>query len=306
MYILPANINKGNNRKKSVYLRQEFCPKMIESVIREIQKMANECISRDLIAMNDSLSLKLQYFDNEQRKSFLQQELFRITDLLVQLRKNPVVDSLFEYTDNPDFLWESAFIEHLTTDGKKKYRDFNFNRNEVHDKNMPYFSQIVQFVVLSKYIKVLKKELELYQTPSPDSKKKLDSTEEKIATKKTFESNFDKQQIEILTNCINDARIFSESVTANTVSRIFKCNLNKPLRVKNNRRFAYFFASLDDRSLITHHWQSVCEANQLFLSSLKGNVLRKTDLSTATNECRDFPPKDSAIIDKYLKQLKKH
>ena len=279
---------------------------MIESVIRNIQNMANKCISRDLKAMNESLSLKLHYFDNEQRKSFLQQELFRNTDLLVQLRKNPVIDSLFEYTDSPDFLWDSTFIEHLDPGEKKKYQNFDFNRNIIHDDDIPYFSQIVQFVVLSKFIKVLKNELELYQMPKPANENKLDSVVEKISTRKTFESNFDKQQIEILTCCINEARIFAETVSAKIVIQIFNCNLNKPLRVKNNRRLAYFFASLDDRSLITHHWQSVCEANQLFLSSLKGNVLKKTDLSTATNECRDFPPKDALIIDKYLKQLKKH
>jgi len=279
---------------------------MIESAIRNIQNMANKCISRDLKAMNESLSLKLHYFDNEQRKSFLQQELFRNTDLLVQLRKNPVIDSLFEYTDIPDFLWDSTFIEHLAPGEKKKYQNFDFNRNIIYDDDIPYFSQIVQFVVLSKYLKVLKNELELYQMPIPANENKLDSVVEKISTRKTFESNFDKQQIEILTCCINEARIFAETVSAKIVIQIFNCNLNKPLRVKNNRRLAYFFASLDDRSLITHHWQSVCEANQLFLSSLKGNVLKKTDLSTATNECRDFPPKDALIIDKYLKQLKKH
>jgi len=279
---------------------------MIESAIRNIQNMANKCISRDLKAMNESLSLKLHYFDNEQRKSFLQQELFRNTDLLVQLRKNPVIDSLFEYTEIPDFLWDSTFIEHLAPGEKKKYQNFDFNRNIIYDDDIPYFSQIVQFVVLSKYLKVLKNELELYQMPIPANEKKLDSVEEKISARKTFESNFDKQQIEILTCCINEARLFTETVSAKTVIQIFNCNLYKPLRVKNNRRLAYFFASLDDRSLITHHWQSVCEANQLFLSSLKGNVLKKTDLSTATNECRDFPPKDALIIDKYLKQLKKH
>jgi hypothetical protein len=48
---------------------------------------------------------------------------------------------------------------------------------------------------------------------------------------------------------------------------------------------------LDDRSFITHNWQTVCEANQLFLSSLRGNVLKQTDLSSAINECRDFPRK---------------
>jgi hypothetical protein len=235
--------------------------------------------------------------------------------MLVQLRKNKAIDSLFEYTDNSDFLWDSTFIECLVPGEKKKYQNFNlfsFDLNQykahncLYDENLPYFSHVVQFIVYLKYILLLKNDLEFYQTPSLVNVKNLSQTEKKYTIKKTFESNFDKQQIEILTCCINEARIFTESVSSETVCQIFECKLSKPLRVKNNRRFAYFFVLLDDRSLITHNWQSVCEVNQLFLSSLKGNILKQTDLSSATNECRDFPPKDSAIIDKYIKELKKH
>lgn len=288
---------------------------MLESVIREIQSRINECIQHDLTELRENLSLKLQYFDNEQRKSFLHRELFRVTELLVQLRKNKVVDSLFEYTDNADFLWNSAFIECLAPDEKKKYRNFDLasfdlkqykNQNFFFDESLPHFSQIAQFIAYSKYIHLLKSELEFYQTPVIIDRRNPDAVEKRPAIKKTFESNFDKIQIETLTCCINEAHIFTETVTPKTVKQIFDCKLPQPLRAKNNRRLAYFFVSLDDRSLITHHWQSVCEANQLFLSSLKGNILKQTDLSTATNECRDFPPKDSAIIDKYMKELKKH
>jgi len=287
----------------------------MESIIKEIQNRLNDCINHDLKSLKDSLSLKLQYLNLEQRKTFLHQEMFQVTDTLVQLRKSEVIDSLFEYTDNPDFLWESTFIESLSSGEKKKYSNFDllsfdFNRydtqNQFYDESLPYFSKIVLFVVSSKYITVLKDELEFYQITKPANENNLLSVEEKPVIKKTFECNFDKQQIEILTNCINEARIFTESVSSKIVTQIFNCKLSKPLRVKNNRRLAYFFVSLDDRSLITHYWQSVCEANQLFLSSMKGNILKQTDLSTATNECRDFPPKDSTIIDKYIKELKKH
>ena len=288
---------------------------MMESVIKEIQSTINECIQYDLATLQESLSLKLQYLDTEQKKSFLHQELFQVTDMLVLLRKNKAIDSLFEYTDNPDFLWNSTFIECLIPGEKKKYQNFNLSsfylnqyktENCLYDENIPYFSQTVKFIVYSKYFHLLKNELEFYQTTNLVNVKNLSSTEKKPAVKKTFESNFDKQQVETLTCCINEARLFTESVSSETVCQIFECRLSKPLRVKNNRRLAYFFVLLDDRSLITHNWQSVCESNQLFLSSMKGNILKQTDLSTATNECRDFPPKDSTIIDKYIKELKKH
>jgi hypothetical protein len=82
---------------------------MMEAVIKEIQSKVNECIQYELATLRESLFLKLQYLDAEQRKSFLHQELFRVTDMLVLLRKNKAIDSLFEYTDYPDFLWDSTF-----------------------------------------------------------------------------------------------------------------------------------------------------------------------------------------------------
>jgi len=288
---------------------------MLKAAIKKIQDKANECINNDLTAMKNSLFLKLQYLNHEQRKTFLEQELFLVAENLVKLRNIRIINSLLNYTADLNFLWESTLIECLSLGEKKKYNNFDLStfelnqyvaNNHCYDDSLPYFSQIVQFIVLSLYIEVLKNELESYQIPIPTNEKKISSVDEKSSIKKTFESDFDIKQIEILTCCINKARIFTEFVFTETVSQIFNCNLSKPLRVKNNRRLAYFFVSLDDRSLITHHWQSVCEVNQLFLSSIKGKVLKQTDLSTATNECRDFPPKDSAIIDKYIKELKKH
>ena len=287
----------------------------MESIIKEIQSKINECIQNDFVLLRDSLYIKLHYLDDEQKKSFLYYELFRIADTLVQLRKNKTVDSLYEYLDDPDFLWNCTFIENLTSHEKKKYRNFNmssFNlsqysiQNSIYDESLPYFSKIIIFVVYSKYLNLLKNESKIYQISNPPNLKSSDSIFERAILKKTFESKLNNQQIEILTYCINDAKIFTEPISFEKASQIFKCELSKPLRVKNNRLLAYFFVSLDDRSFITHNWQSVCEANKLFLSSLKGNILKQTDLSTATGECRDFPPKNYEIIDKYIKQLKKH
>jgi hypothetical protein len=68
----------------------------------------------------------------------------------------------------------------------------------------------------------------------------------------------------------------------------------------------YFFSALDDRSLINRNWQIVIDKNRLFLSSGKNSPLTQTDLSSAKNELKDSSPKGSEIIDKYLKELKKH
>jgi hypothetical protein len=57
-------------------------------------------------------------------------------------------------------------------------------QNHLYDENLPYFSQIVQFVVYSKYIHPLKNELEFYQTPNLVNVKNSSQTEEKYAIKK--------------------------------------------------------------------------------------------------------------------------
>ena len=134
----------------------------------------------------------------------------------------------------------------------------------------------------------------------------LDKNDSKTKEKeKNFHCKFDDDEIGLLTCCINEARIFTETVTPETVKHLFECTLSNPLQVSNNRLLAYFFASLDDRSLITHNWQSVCKSNNLFIS-LNGKPLNQSDLSSATNIIRDKEWKDTEIIDKYLKKLKKH
>ncbi|KAA6330958.1 hypothetical protein EZS27_020386 [termite gut metagenome] len=291
----------------------------MEATIQAIQNRINECIKHDYWFLENRIFLKLQYFSEEQSKSFLNQELADATDELANLHDNTVIQSITDYAESLDFLWESTFIETLTSSEKKKYANFDTStldvkqyttKNDSYDEVLPYFSQIVKFIVLSKYVLLLNKKAEYYQSPTISEEVKKMSIEPvsdaKPQIKQTFECHFDDRQIETLTTCINEAHVFTESVTTEIVKQIFDCELENYLRVKNNRLFAYFFTSLDDRNLITHYWQSVCRSNPFFLSSLKGKPLKQSDLSTATNESREKLPKGSEIIDKYLKELKKH
>jgi len=180
---------------------------MLKAAIKKIQDKANECINNDLTAMKNNLFLKLQYLNHEQRKTFLEQELFLVADNLVKLRNIKVINSLPNYTADLNFLWESTLIECLSLGEKRKYSSFDLSTfelnqyvvdNRCYDDSLPYFSQIVQFIVLSLYIEVLKNELESYQLPIPTIERKVSVVDEKAPIKKTFESNFDNEQIEIL------------------------------------------------------------------------------------------------------------
>ena len=203
-------------------------------------------------------------------------------------------------------LWKSTFIESLSSDERKKYWNseqlrLSFeqlkNDNTIYDEQIPYFSGILSSVYLTEYIAYLQSQL-----PHEQPEEVLSALE----TKSTFETGFTLSQIELLTQCVNEARIFTESITTETFENILSCTLARPLKSRNNRLLVYFFSALDDRSLINRNWQIVIDKNRLFLSSGKNSPLTQTDLSSAKNELKDSSPKGSEIIDKYLKELKKH
>jgi hypothetical protein len=284
--------------------------------VREIQSRFDACILHDLEDLKKRLERKLEHFifDEEQSKYSLRRELDEVAETLAQLRKFEFIESLFDYTENPDFFWNGGLPEVLTVEERWKYNTFDFsgfNLNQYvtkpnfYDNHLPYFSQIVQFIVISRYSNILKEKLAFYQKENSMGKKKVISSGEKLVIKKTFESNFNEQQLEILTDCINEAAMFTLRITHETTAQLFNCNLDTPLQTNNNRLLAYFLMVLRDNSFITSRWQSVCEFSQLFLSSHNGKFLKRTDLSSATNECKTCHPIKSEIIDKYIEKLKK-
>lgn len=292
---------------------------IIEKRSKEIQSLFDECILHDLNDLEKGLSRRVDYFvfneclPRNSLENFLHQELYKVVELLAQLRKFAVIESLFFYVEDPYFFWESSLYETLTSDEREKYYyifdSSRFNTNQYvaqptfYDDQLPYFSQIVQFIAYSRYFNILTKRLAVYTKEKPVREEKTTSSGEELAIKKTFGSNFNEQQIETLTACINEARIFIQLITPEITAQIFNCNLEVPLRVNNNRLLAYLFIVLGDKNLITRNWQSVCATNQLFLSSRKSKPLNNKDLSSAVNECRLCPPMHSEIIDSHIKGL---
>lgn len=128
----------------------------------------------------------------------------------------------------------------------------------------------------------------------------------KQPVKQVLGNNLKDWQINLLTECINEAGIFVNVATHLMVKQIFTCTLKEPVRLNNykNRLLAYLFYNLYSLNLIPEQWQSICGKNELFIS-FKGTLLTKDDLASASFQAKENPPKDSIIIDNYLKQLKK-
>jgi len=282
----------------------------LESVVDSVQQFANLCIRREYELRSYSFSAKLEHLNEKQTQTVVDSELLKTTDeLMLIIRHSPILLSLSDYIENPNFLWDSTFIEMLSTDEKKK--DVKFNTSlldiatytdnpQIYDTELPHLSSIVEYAVLVRYINYLKKFVQAEDLPEPP---KPDKPEQP----RHFESKFEDWQIDILTECVNEARIFNAPITSQMMKDILLCKLKEPLRVAKNKNklLAYLFYQLDNRSYIVRDWQAVCAKNELFISSGKGIILQQGNFSSAVSQNNEFPPKDCHIIDKYIKQLKR-
>lgn len=200
-----------------------------ETNIKEIQKILDNCIAHEYKKKVNALSLRYEYLTQAQLKDYLRQEIFRVTENVVTVQqKYHALRSISLDMDIPNFLWESGFLEDLTTDEKKKYiafqcSDFNMDaylqESVCYNEQLPYFSIIIDFVVLSKYLSYLQKQESKYyadiaavQEPILP-KEKDDKTEDKpikiVGKSNPFKSVLTPKEIRLLTECINEAHIFT-------------------------------------------------------------------------------------------------
>lgn len=277
----------------------------MEAIFIHLQHFINEFTSSRLKKAIDLFELKSEYWDDKTLHTHIREEIYKASCELVELHeKFPILHIITNFPDLKNVLWDSTFIESITPDERKKYHNSeNISLNhdrlkddpEIYDGELPYFSGIISSIYLTDYIAFLQSKLPEEITADIPKEEKS-----------TFEAQLNPPQIKLLAKCLNEVRMFPESITSRTLENIFSCNLSQPLKARNNRLLAYFFSALDDRSLITRNWQSVIDKNRLFLSSGKNRPLKQSDLSTANSEIKITPPIGSETIDKYLKQLKEH
>ena len=292
----------------------------MQATYNRIQTVVNSATLRLLNNEKSLYYIKKEYWEADTLEAHIKDEIFTYSTNLVELhRNNPILHTITRYHDLKNVLWESTFIEELSPDEKKKYVEseniyLDFKKfeedNTIYDELIPYFSGIVLSIFLINYISFLKDQIptkEPSTTTPPPTETELESEIKTDAEAKyTFEANFSPMQVEILSNCINEARILTKKITNEILNDILSCTIKEPFKARNNRLLVYFFSTLDDHSLITRNWQSVIDKNNLFLSSGKGNPLKQSDLSSANSEIKITPPIGSEIIDKYIKEVKKH
>lgn len=297
----------------------------MENNFREIQKILDSCIAHDYKTKVDALFFKREYLTQAQLKDYLRQEIFRVTDNIVAIQqKYRVVRNIVLDMDIPDFLWESGYFEDLNSDERKKYIGFRCSDFDMdaylyepscYDGRLPYLSIIVNLVVLSKYLRYLQEQESNYHTDAvaiqeqvlpKEKEESADTNPTKIVGKSNpFKSTLKANEIKLLTDCVNEANMFTTTVSAKILTDFFNCKLNGVLKVNNTRLLAYLMMQLGCYNYIVYEWQSVIANNKLILGKIKGEPLTRTDLSSATDQAKNIYPKGYEIIDKYIKQLKK-
>ena len=297
----------------------------IEANFRAIQKILDSCVAHDYKTKVDALFLKREYLIKAQLKDYLRQEIFRVTENIVAIQqKYRVVRDIVQDMDVPDFLWESGYFEDLNSNERKKYiafrcSDFDMDaylhEPSCYDERLPYFSIIVSLVVLSKYLYFLQEQESKYYTDSiapqeqalPKEKdESVETTPTKIVGKSNpFKSTLKANEIKLLTECVNEANMFTTTVSTKILTDFFNCKLDGVLKVNNTRLLAYLMMQLSCYNYIVYEWQSVIANNKLILKKIKGEPLTRTDLSSATDQAKNIYPKGYEIIDKYIKQLQK-
>ena len=297
----------------------------MENNFREIQKILDSCIAHDYKTKVDALFLKREYLTQAQLKDYLRQEIFRVTENIVAIQqKYCVVRNIVLDMDIPDFLWESGYFEDLNSDERKKYIGFRcsdfdmdayLHEPSCYDGRLPYLSIIVNLVVLSKYLRYLQEQESNYHTDAvaiqeqalpKEKEESADINPTKIVGKSNpFKSTLKANEIKLLTECVNEANMFTTTVSAKILTDFFNCKLNGVLKVNNTRLLSYLMMQLSCYNYIVYEWQSVIANNRLILKKIKGEPLTRTDLSSATDQAKNIYPKGYEIIDKYIKQLKK-
>lgn len=296
-----------------------------ETNFKKIQQLLDKCVAHEYGMKTNALALKREYLTEAQMKDYIRQEIFNVTENLVSLcQKNRALHNIRFDILMPDFLWESGFFENLSFDERKKYISFQCSSFDMdkylqsstcYDEQLPFFSSIVRLVMQSQYLEYLQQSedashasvpLDEKSEEQPKEEEKAQPEPTKIVGKSNpFKSVLTTQQIKLLVECINEAHIFTTTITPKILSDFFACKLNGVLKSNNNRLLAYLMMQLSCYNYIAYEWQSVIANNKLVLAKIKDKYLTRSDLSSATDNVKCIYPKGYEIIDKYIKQLQK-
>lgn len=302
----------------------------LETQLTKIQSFVNHCVMQTFNVLIGNIMKKKECIGTMILKGMLQEEFLQITDKLSSIyMKYSALSCVEESYNENNFLWDSTFYESLNKEQMGKYSNFDlstfdyskyFENHTLYDEDLPMFSSLIDAILYERYSHYLKCEIEKIELSEIKKSFQRHSTIvydniEPSQTKEKpvivgneinpFKSDFSEEQIEILTDCINEVKLFTTSVSPKITKNLFDCNLKGVLKSNNNRLLAYLMQSLNLRGYVTNEWQSTIARSKLILGKTKDTPLTRTDLSTATDQINMKQPKGWETIDNYIKHLKK-
>ena len=302
----------------------------LETQLTKMQSFVNHCVMQTFNVLIGNIMKKKECIGTMILKGMLQEEFLQITDKLSSIyMKYSALSCVEESYNENNFLWDSTFYESLNKEQMGKYSNFDlstfdyskyFENHTLYDEDLPMFSSLIDAILYERYSHYLKCEIEKIELSEIKKSFQRHSTIvydniEPSQTKEKpvivgneinpFKSDFSEEQIEILTDCINEVKLFTTSVSPKITKNLFDCNLKGVLKSNNNRLLAYLMQSLNLRGYVTNEWQSTIARSKLILGKTKDTPLTRTDLSTATDQINMKQPKGRETIDNYIKQLKK-
>ena len=302
----------------------------LETQLTKMQSFVNHCVMQTFNVLIGNIMKKKECIGTMILKGMLQEEFLQITDKLSSIyMKYSALSCVEESYNENNFLWDSTFYESLNKEQMGKYSNFDlstfdyskyFENHTLYDEDLPMFSSLIDAILYERYshylkceiekieLSEIKKSIQRHSTIVYDNIEPSQTKEKPVIVGNEinpFKSDFSEEQIEILTDCINEVKLFTTSVSPKITKNLFDCNLKGVLKSNNNRLLAYLMQSLNLRGYVTNEWQSTIARSKLILGKTKDTPLTRTDLSTATDQINMKQPKGWETIDNYIKQLKK-
>lgn len=139
---------------------------------------------------------------------------------------------------------------------------------------------------------LLKDLLHLYYTteaPPPGQEADATSSTSKQNHSLSLGCCLDDDQLSLIADCANEARVFVEVVDAPMLRSLLEGKLTVPLTSRNNRMLAYLFDQLCHHGLILPRWQNLLEQAGSIRGPKGNKPLRHDQFSNALTHARNSP-----------------
>lgn len=140
---------------------------------------------------------------------------------------------------------------------------------------------------------LLKDLLHLYYTTEAPPPKQEGDTPLASAAKQNHSLSLgcclDEDQLSLIANCANEARVFVEVLDASMLRSLLEGKLTVPLTSRNNRMLAYLFDQLCCHGLILPRWQNLLEQAGSICGPKGNKPLRHDQFANALTHARNSP-----------------